>query len=38
MGDDRDPGAEEDAGAWSLLPVVGPWIQLGIGAPTPPSR
>lgn len=32
---DRDPAAEEDAWAWSLVPVAGPIAQLVIGAPHP---
>ncbi len=32
---DRSDAVEEDAWAWSLLPVVGPIVQLAIGAPHP---
>jgi hypothetical protein len=32
---DRPEAVEQDAWAWSLLPIVGPVIQLGIGAPHP---
>jgi hypothetical protein len=32
---DRTPANEEDALAWSVLPFVGPIVQLGIGAPHP---
>ncbi|MBX3272088.1 MAG: hypothetical protein KF729_17615 [Sandaracinaceae bacterium] len=35
ISDDRDPAIEQDAWAWSLLPVVGPIVQLGLGAPHP---
>jgi hypothetical protein len=35
ISNDRPPSAEEDALAWSLLPLVGPIVQLGIGAPHP---
>lgn len=33
--DDRSGANEEDAQAWSLLPIVGPLVQLGIEAPHP---
>jgi hypothetical protein len=32
---DRTDAAEQDAQAWSLLPIVGPLVQLGIEAPHP---
>lgn len=32
---DRADAQEQDAMAWSILPLVGPVIQLGIGAPHP---
>lgn len=32
---DRTDSVEQDAWAWSLLPFVGPIVQLGIGAPHP---
>ncbi len=32
---DRDGASEQDAWAWSLLPLAGPIVQLGIGAPHP---
>ncbi len=35
ISDDRPPEVEEDSWAWSLLPLVGPWIQLGLEAPHP---
>lgn len=35
ISNDRDGADEEDAWAWSLLPLAGPVIQLGIGAPHP---
>lgn len=35
ISDDRPGAVEEDAMAWALLPVVGPIIQLAIGAPHP---
>ncbi len=35
ISNDRDGADEEDAWAWSLLPIAGPIIQLGIGAPHP---
>jgi hypothetical protein len=35
VSNDRDGAAEEDAMAWSILPWVGPFIQLGIQAPHP---
>lgn len=33
--DDRPDAAEEDAWAWSVVPIVGPIAQLAIGAPHP---
>lgn len=35
ISEDRDGADEEDAWAWSLLPIAGPVIQLAIGAPHP---
>ena len=35
ISDERSPADEQDAWAWSLLPVVGPMVQLGVGAPHP---
>ena len=35
MSHDRTDAAEQDAWAWSLMPVVGPIVQLAIGAPHP---
>lgn len=35
ISDDRTDAVEEDAWAWALVPVVGPIIQLGVGAPHP---
>jgi hypothetical protein len=35
MSTDRTDAAEQDAWAWSLLPIAGPVIQLGVGAPHP---
>lgn len=35
VSDDRDGSVEEDAMAWSLVPWVGPMIQLGLEAPHP---
>ncbi len=35
ISDDRDPGVEQDSWAWSLLPIVGPIVQLGLQAPHP---
>ncbi|MFK7985318.1 MAG: hypothetical protein AB8I08_04735 [Sandaracinaceae bacterium] len=35
ISNDRDGGDEEDAWAWALIPVAGPIIQLGVGAPHP---
>jgi len=35
ISDDRDSAREEDAWAWSLLPIAGPIVQLGVGAPHP---
>ncbi len=32
---DRDGSLEEDAMAWSILPIVGPFVQLGLQAPHP---
>lgn len=35
ISNDRDGADEEDAWAWALIPVAGPIIQLGVGAPHP---
>jgi hypothetical protein len=35
ISNDRSPADEQDAWAWSLVPVVGPLVQLGIQAPHP---
>lgn len=35
MSHDRTDAAEQDAQAWSILPLAGPVIQLGIEAPHP---
>ncbi len=35
MSHDRTDAAEQDAQAWSILPLVGPVVQLGIEAPHP---
>jgi hypothetical protein len=35
ISNDRDGAVEEDAWAWSLVPLAGPLVQLGIGAPHP---
>jgi hypothetical protein len=35
VSDDRDGAQEEDAMAWSILPFVGPFVQLGLEAPHP---
>jgi hypothetical protein len=35
VSNDRSEAVEQDAWAWSLVPIVGPWIQLGLGAPHP---
>lgn len=32
---DRPESVEQDSWAWSLVPLVGPWIQLGLEAPHP---
>lgn len=32
---DRDGASEQDSWAWSLVPIVGPFVQLGIQAPHP---
>lgn len=35
LSEDRSGANEQDAWAWSLIPIAGPLIQLGIGAPHP---
>lgn len=35
ISNDRPESDEEDAMAWALIPIAGPIIQLGIGAPHP---
>lgn len=35
VSEDRSGANEEDAMAWSIVPLVGPFIQLGIQAPHP---
>ena len=32
---EREGADEQDAWAWSLIPIAGPLIQLGVGAPHP---